>query len=81
MHQAEMGDTEQRPQAKCKPRSRVRALSPEGHIALINLNMKGQELLGKSLDLIYSCGDESFQSLHVTQVRFNSKRQGKVIWC
>lgn len=40
-----------------KSRSRVRALSPEGCIALINLVMKGNELLGKTLDLIHSFGD------------------------
>lgn len=53
MHQAEMGEMNK----DLKPRSRVRALSPEGCIALINLVMKGNELLDKTLDLIHSLGD------------------------
>lgn len=75
-----MGDTERRPPANCEPRNRVRTLSPECHRGLISLKRKGQELPGQSLDLTSSYGDQSFQLLLVTRVKFNKKRQGKVIW-
>lgn len=63
-----MGDIEERPSAKKQSET---VLSSEGHRGLINLKkikkkMKGQHLPGKSLDLIYSFGDQSFQSLLVT---------------
>lgn len=53
---------------------------PEGHRGFINLKLKVQQLSGRSLDLIYSFGDQSFQPLLVAELKFKSKRQGKVIW-